>query len=157
MSVHEIIIDIDNDLDVSLSPCYAKSWFDSGDVEDRADGMHTILSNKTEKVKLCSFSPWTGTSGYIIYSMTKPQSDAAYLAIAASNPVVGTNKVDVAIVNPANIDDESRVLWNNMDSHDYSDFYKDLTVLGKPVSVRCSCTGGSPSMCSILLAHKEPA
>ena len=58
------------------------------------------------------------------------------MAIAFSNPLIGTNKIGVGL-------HDGQKVWDDMNNHDYKPFEVQLTIGGKNLIFSCSCTEGN--------------
>ncbi|MEW8389538.1 MAG: hypothetical protein AB2660_18635 [Candidatus Thiodiazotropha sp.] len=156
----QIIITVHNQLDVSLDARPENNWFDSGGVKGGDSYMPNISPLETKTITLIPVTgSGIGVSGYVVYSADL-SSAGYYVAIAASNPIMGSNKLDIAIYKYSDdLYSEAHNLWENMSNHNYAyfDHSFDIGIPDKKIYTRCLCTGGDTNSCDILLAYEEPS
>ena len=77
-----------------------------------------------------------GCSGYVVYEM-----GGSEITIAFANPSAGRNKLGVGTT--------GKIVWDDMSSHDYDEFYELITIADRKFMFHCQCTGSSTNVCTI--------
>ncbi|MCU7882002.1 MAG: hypothetical protein KZQ66_16245 [Candidatus Thiodiazotropha sp. (ex Lucinoma aequizonata)] len=146
MADHFVNLHIINNTDIEFTTP-ADPWFDSGRMDDNQD---TTIP-KQGKVTIPFYPDGAGVSGYLTWLAYDDVSVS--LCIAFSNPLIGHNKLDIAV-----IDDRAttgKELWDDMDHHDYQSFDKDLNIGGGRLKAHCICTGGGTNDATITLENES--
>ncbi|MCU7850501.1 MAG: hypothetical protein KZQ89_21500 [Candidatus Thiodiazotropha sp. (ex Lucinoma kastoroae)] len=146
MADHFVNIHIINNTDIEFTTP-ADPWLDSGRMDDNQD---TTIP-KLGKVTTRFYPDGAGVSGYMTWLAGEDVSLS--LCIAFSNPLMGHNKLDIAVIN--DIFTTGKELWDAMDNHDYQFFDKDLSIGGGLLKAHCICSGGGTNDATITLENKS--
>lgn len=124
---------------------YQCDQFVSGRVADAFNWPPQIANDATATI-LCyerDHFLFVGCSGYVTYEMGGTE-----VTIAFSNPMVGTNKLNVTT--------DGDGAWNRMDNRKYEPFEIDIILADNTaITFKCSCTAGKTNVCDITIVSKQ--
>ena len=140
VKIHNVKVTINNNSGFDM--IYKGQWYDSGRV---ADSFEWSNIKKSETAVILNYErDWAlaGCSGYVQYEIS-----GTLIAIAFSNPSVGTNKLNVGGGN-------GKKVWDDMENHDYNPFVIEINITDQIVYFNCKCTGGDTNDATIAIFAK---
>ena len=140
--IHSIIVKIQNNSGFDMS--YHSHWYDSGRLGDGYCWKSIPDNDHKEVLSYERDFALAGCSGYVQYIM-----GGTFIAIAFSNPSVGSNKFDVGTA--------GKKVWNRMDSQDYEWFARKIVVDDVELFFNCKCTGGNTNTVDVIISRPTRA
>ena len=141
---HNVKIQVTNQSSHEMT--YQSDWFHAGRLADAFKWPEKIASEGGSATVLCYERDnylFGGCSGYVTYEMAGKE-----VTIAFSNPLVGTNKLNIAT--------DGDGAWNRMDNRKYEPFQIDIVLADNTaLSFKCSCTGGATNECDITIVNVQ--